>query len=74
MGNPSTFKEELPAPMETLIKAGWCTILLCLVGCGKLLSGSLYERTIICIAQMGASNTAGPQSDGFTVQAQSEND
>ena len=32
------------------------------------------EVTVVnCVAQMRALNTAGPQSDGYTVQAQSVN-
>ena len=30
--SPGTFKEELLAPRKMLIKAGWCNILLCLLG------------------------------------------
>ena len=63
--SPATFKEEL---------SGWCNIPLCLVGSAWLVSGCLYERRSNCLAQMGALNTAGPLSDGYTVQAQSVND
>ena len=70
----ATFKEELPAPRETLITVGWCNILLCLVGNAWLVSGCLYERRSNCVAQMGALNMARPLSDGYTVQAQSVND
>ena len=30
--SPATFKENLSALRETLIKAGWCNITLCLMG------------------------------------------
>ena len=69
--NPATFKEELSAPRETLITAGWCNILLCLAGCARLVSGCLCKRRSNCIAQMGALNMAGPLSDGYTVHVQS---
>ena len=72
--HPATFKGELSAPWEILIKAGWCNILLCLVGSAWLASGCLYEHRSNCIAQMRALNKAGPPSDDYNVQAQSVND
>ena len=45
VGAPATFKEELLVPRETLIKAVWSNILLCLVGVGQLVSGCLYEHS-----------------------------
>ena len=64
MGSPATFEGKLPAPSETLIKAGWC-----LVG-----EWFLYESSSNCTSQMGASNTPELPSDGYTVQVQSVND
>ena len=39
-----------------------------------MVNGCLYERSSNCVAQMGALNTAGPLSDGYSVQALSMND
>ena len=74
VGSPAALKEKLPAPREILIKAGWCNIPLCPMGSGQLPSGCLYKRNSNCVAQMGALNIAGPQSDGYTVPANSVND
>ena len=60
---PAIFKEELSAPRETLITAGWFNIPLCLVDSALLVS---TEATANCVAQMGALNTAEPLSDGYT--------
>ena len=74
MESPATSREEVPVPRETLIKVGWCNIPLYLVGSAQLVSGCLYERSSNCVAQIGASNTAGQLSDGYTVQVLSVND
>ena len=74
VGSPVIIKEELLASRETLIKAGYCNIPLCLVGSTWLMSGGLKERSSNWTAQMKTSNMTGPQSDGYTVQVQSMND
>ena len=71
-GGPATFKDDLTAPRDTLIKAAaCCSILLCLMGRGQLMSGCLYERSNNCVAQMRALNTARLLSDGCTVKVES---
>ena len=74
--SPATLKEELSTPSETLIKADWCNIPLCLMGSAWLVSAVCTSAEVIAnfVAQMGALNTAEPLSDGHTVQAQSLND
>ena len=44
------------------------------MGSAQLVSGCLYEHSSNCTAQIGASNTAGQLSDGYTVQVLSVND
>ena len=64
------YKEELSAPRETSIKAGiawWVSPSWWVVVCLSAEVGN-------CVAQMGALNTIGSLSDGYTVQAQSAND
>ena len=41
----SPFKEEFSAAKETLIKADWYKIPLCLVGSALSVSGCLYKRS-----------------------------
>ena len=53
----ATFKEELSAPKETLIIAGWCNIPLCAVGSAWLVMPVSAKATTNCMAQMGALNT-----------------
>ena len=70
VGNLATFKEELSALRETLIKAGrhsWVVPSWLVVVCTSAEHAN-------CVAQMGALNMAEPLSDGYTVQAQSAND
>ena len=52
--SPATFKEELSAPRDNLMTAGWCNISLCLVGSVCLLNGCLYEARSNC--EMRSSN------------------
>ena len=70
VGSLAIFKEELPAPSETLIKAGWVQHSVCT---WWVVSSCLYKRSSNCVAQMVASNKAGPLSDGYTVKIQSIN-
>ena len=74
--SPATFKEEHSAPRETLIKAGWCNIPLCLMGGDLMVRVVCTSAEVIanCAAQMGALNTAEPLTDGYTVPAHSVND
>ena len=68
--NPVTFKEELSALRETLIKAGRHSRVLptwLVVVCTSAEHAN-------CVAQMGPLNMAEPLSDGYIVQAQSAND
>ena len=70
--SPATFKEEMPAPKETLIKAGWCNIPFYLIGVSSCLVVVCTSAEVIAnrVAQMRTLNTAEPLSDGYTVQAQ----
>ena len=66
---PTISKEEVQAPRETLIKAGYCNTLLCLV-CESLCDKNSND----CVAQIEALNMTGRVSDGYTVQGQSVDD
>ena len=68
VGSPAIFKEELPSSQGNPDKIRYVQHLVvpgrqCLVG--EWLS---YKRSSNCLAQTGASNMAGPLSDGYTVQ------
>ena len=68
--NLATFKEELSALRETLIKAGGHSRVVP----SWLVVACTSAEHANCVAQMGALNMAEPLSDGYTVQAQSAND
>ena len=63
VANPAIFKEELPAPRETLIKAGCCNTLLRVMGSNYLVSDCTSTVVNSNKYQMGVLNTASSVED-----------